>query len=121
MRRPEGVADQLRGAELHTLVDVRGREHMAEQLVERSRVTGRRALGDAAEPGAHGGEVPHTVRLRRTHPELAHPGQLRFQRVGDEVHDPRITGGDRKSTRLNSSHVKISYAVFCLKKKKQNI
>src|SRR5690606_3326193 len=27
---------------------------------------------------------------------------------------------DRKSTRLNSSHVKISYAVFCLKKKKQN-
>src|SRR5690606_41473598 len=27
--------------------------------------------------------------------------------------------GDRKSTRLNSSHVKISYAVFCLKKKTQ--
>src|SRR5690349_22140555 len=30
--------------------------------------------------------------------------------------DPR----DRKSTRLNSSHVEISYAVFCLKKKKTN-
>src|SRR5215475_14913726 len=29
-------------------------------------------------------------------------------------------GVDRKSTRLNSSHVKISYAVFCLKKKKKN-
>src|SRR5690349_5144954 len=29
----------------------------------------------------------------------------------------RITGEDRKSTRLNSSHVEISYAVFCLKKK----
>src|SRR5207302_10362911 len=28
---------------------------------------------------------------------------------------------DRKSTRLNSSHVKISYAVFCLKKKKKQI
>src|SRR3954471_25099434 len=28
---------------------------------------------------------------------------------------------DRKSTRLNSSHVEISYAVFCLKKKKHNI
>src|SRR3989442_11940696 len=27
---------------------------------------------------------------------------------------------DRKSTRLNSSHVRISYAVFCLKKKKHN-
>src|SRR5207302_2569608 len=30
-----------------------------------------------------------------------------------------LYGTDRKSTRLNSSHVKISYAVFCLKKKKQ--
>src|SRR2546422_8033964 len=31
----------------------------------------------------------------------------------------RISGRDRKSTRLNSSHGYISYAVFCLKKKKQ--
>src|SRR5690606_40033813 len=31
--------------------------------------------------------------------------------------EPRARLGDRKSTRLNSSHVKISYAVFCLKKK----
>src|SRR5690606_42129808 len=31
----------------------------------------------------------------------------------------RTRGLDRKSTRLNSSHVKISYAVFCLKKKTQ--
>src|SRR5437868_8622816 len=30
-----------------------------------------------------------------------------------------VGGGDRKSTRLNSSHVSISYAVFCLKKKKK--
>src|SRR5262245_65033746 len=30
------------------------------------------------------------------------------------------TFGDRKSTRLNSSHLGISYAVFCLKKKKKN-
>src|SRR5690349_22576248 len=33
----------------------------------------------------------------------------------DSIRKPRI---DRKSTRLNSSHVEISYAVFCLKKKK---
>src|SRR3989442_8923935 len=34
----------------------------------------------------------------------------------------RLPGrGDRKSTRLNSSHVRISYAVFCLKKKKKSI
>src|SRR5690606_42112192 len=31
-----------------------------------------------------------------------------------------LRGEDRKSTRLNSSHVKISYAVFCLKKKKHS-
>src|SRR2546427_6105383 len=30
-----------------------------------------------------------------------------------------VAGGDRKSTRLNSSHSQISYAVFCLKKKKK--
>src|SRR2546426_5562999 len=30
-------------------------------------------------------------------------------------------GGDRKSTRLNSSHLVISYAVFCLKKKNNNL
>src|SRR5215813_4132582 len=30
---------------------------------------------------------------------------------------PRCSNRDRKSTRLNSSHVRISYAVFCLKKK----
>src|SRR5690625_6963733 len=34
--------------------------------------------------------------------------------------DPVIRFPDRKSTRLNSSHVAISYAVFCLKKKKNN-
>src|SRR5690242_21614831 len=31
-----------------------------------------------------------------------------------------VTGPDRKSTRLNSSHMSISYAVFCLKKKKKS-
>src|SRR5699024_11402008 len=33
-------------------------------------------------------------------------------------HGIEVIGLDRKSTRLNSSHVSISYAVFCLKKKK---
>src|SRR3712207_7235471 len=32
----------------------------------------------------------------------------------------QLLDGDRKSTRLNSSHANISYAVFCLKKKKTN-
>src|SRR5438132_8997525 len=34
------------------------------------------------------------------------------------IRDSRMVGTDRKSTRLNSSHTVISYAVFCLKKKK---
>src|SRR5690606_42166078 len=36
-----------------------------------------------------------------------------------ELANPEPFPVDRKSTRLNSSHVKISYAVFCLKKKKE--
>src|SRR3989442_9939620 len=43
----------------------------------------------------------------------AEPGQ----RLGGV---PEQVVGDRKSTRLNSSHVRISYAVFCLKKKKDD-
>src|SRR5256885_9025628 len=39
------------------------------------------------------------------------------QGLGDQL--GRLHGVDRKSTRLNSSHLVISYAVFCLKKKKK--
>src|SRR5438874_5998336 len=45
-----------------------------------------------------------------------------FTQASQKTSDPNaryVTGQDRKSTRLNSSHVEISYAVFCLKKKKQ--
>src|SRR5256885_13879563 len=50
-------------------------------------------------------------------------------KLGEEVHGvlapegdgPRRREGDRKSTRLNSSHLVISYAVFCLKKKHNKI
>src|SRR3712207_8928790 len=41
-------------------------------------------------------------------------------RAGGVVAAPHVRGAeDRKSTRLNSSHANISYAVFCLKKKKR--
>src|SRR5690606_39743280 len=43
-------------------------------------------------------------------------GGYRLGRSDKDIHVAEI---DRKSTRLNSSHVKISYAVFCLKKKIQ--
>src|SRR5437660_9288280 len=39
----------------------------------------------------------------------------------DARKDARASDRDRKSTRLNSSHVAISYAVFCLKKKKEKL
>src|SRR2546421_1714393 len=41
-----------------------------------------------------------------------------LQRAHAAALDPALVGTDRKSTRLNSSHDQISYAVFCLKKKK---
>src|SRR5258705_11438139 len=53
-------------------------------------------------------------RSRGVAPPPGHSGRKspgRHRRVGG--------GGDRKSTRLNSSHLGISYAVFCLKKKKK--
>src|SRR5438874_7522794 len=43
----------------------------------------------------------------------------RQQVFGAAVLRDDVVRGDRKSTRLNSSHVEISYAVFCLKKKKK--
>src|SRR5438309_3335820 len=44
---------------------------------------------------------------------------LRSLDVGDRIGQNIVLRIDRKSTRLNSSHSSISYAVFCLKKKKQ--
>src|SRR5205085_9837937 len=44
-------------------------------------------------------------------------GRLRESGVAVAVLDLTAVGQDRKSTRLNSSHSQISYAVFCLKKK----
>src|SRR5438067_9840882 len=62
--------------------------------------------------------------------ELAEEARATYGAGADQVHDGahlrfvnelyhRLTRLDRKSTRLNSSHVSISYAVFCLKKKKK--
>src|SRR5439155_9961179 len=78
------------------------------------------------------GPLREPLRLRRPGLRVVHPGEhlrpvLRLADGGPPVRRqavPRRTGGppsarDRKSTRLNSSHVAISYAVFCLKKKKK--
>src|SRR3712207_7307066 len=77
----------------------------------------------------HGADVGDVLPLDLRRPGLlAEPGAVALG-TGGERHRPLHEGpdvrlhrldvlGDRKSTRLNSSHANISYAVFCLKKKK---
>src|SRR5690554_7041686 len=69
---------------------------------------------------------PYTTLFRSTYNQgvqadaLPGTGGAGHQKVGHLIQGShhRRPGKDRKSTRLNSSHVRISYAVFCLKKKK---
>src|SRR5690606_42019337 len=71
-------------------------------------------------PPARPGPRPSPPRERA--PALPARGRLGPRRRTPQVPPPQLLEPapplDRKSTRLNSSHVKISYAVFCLKKKK---
>src|SRR5437588_4050497 len=60
---------------------------------------------------------PYTT-LFRSRSDLDHDRQ-HHRPAPQPVVDERGQVGDRKSTRLNSSHTVISYAVFCLKKKKK--
>src|SRR5688500_20107805 len=50
------------------------------------------------------------------HPAVGDPGQREWPEASGSVDE--LVSEDRKSTRLNSSHLVISYAVFCLKKKR---
>src|SRR5699024_11382662 len=80
------------------------------------------------EVGAHTRSHPHLTQCNDTqlHDELE-GGKAALEDVLGAVVtqfcypygylDERVVAADRKSTRLNSSHVSISYAVFCLKKK----
>src|SRR2546429_6787641 len=61
-----------------------------------------------------GGLHPHGGAPRHPHLQVGLPGVALFHR---DLHSQLAHAGDRKSTRLNSSHGYISYAVFCLKKK----
>src|SRR3712207_571446 len=93
-----------------------------------SRVSTQRT-GNVLPWALHDAVPVETSPSRRIVPSFArHPGMVmrahlvavRTARVfGASWRVPTIRG-DRKSTRLNSSHANISYAVFCLKKKKKN-
>src|SRR2546429_6892491 len=73
----------------------------------------------AAQPTVRGKEVRLQLRVLAGEPieQLPHTACLELDRV-PPAHE-RAERRDRKSTRLNSSHGYISYAVFCLKKKKK--
>src|SRR2546430_11840915 len=60
---------------------------------------------------------PYTTLFRSREQEPQDPGRGRHDHRPDA--EPIRCTEDRKSTRLNSSHSQISYAVFCLKKKKK--
>src|SRR2546426_12789012 len=77
--------------------------HDALPISHRARPVSGRALGLCVRGQSERGAV------RRTGVRAGRRGQ---HRLGRDL-------GDRKSTRLNSSHLVISYAVFCLKKKKK--
>src|SRR3712207_7253673 len=63
--------------------------------------------------------APHRHRGDARHPPspARHGGAHRHGRFRHGLLVPELPAADRKSTRLNSSHANISYAVFCLKKK----
>src|SRR5690625_5555988 len=86
-------------------------------LVQRSRCSG---IGQCTEEGQHHADAPveSWFNAHKVHREsITRLGSLDIEWAGLRVKVPEIQL-DRKSTRLNSSHVAISYAVFCLKKNK---
>src|SRR6266496_194847 len=91
-----------------TAIAATSRSLVASVAVRRSRFTARlRAVVVSQAPGRRG--TPSRGHVSSARRSEEHTSELQSRR--DLV--------DRKSTRLNSSHVEISYAVFCLKKKKK--
>src|SRR3712207_7368184 len=82
-------------------------------------VDGRAPAGDDAAPEQAGLVERHVV-LDLDAARLVHDGVVRER--AEQAHEAEVLAAsiDRKSTRLNSSHANISYAVFCLKKKKNS-
>src|SRR5215469_5538185 len=71
------------------------------------------------QPSQASSGSPRRRRHRRTPCSLSLPLRPVPMRQRLQYNAANPLGQDRKSTRLNSSHVEISYAVFCLKKKKK--
>src|SRR5438045_7148195 len=65
--------------------------------------------------------LPYTTLFRSVTCERPIQGGLNSGLKATSISSRRLTARDRKSTRLNSSHLGISYAVFCLKKKTKSL
>src|SRR5215469_18121752 len=97
--------------------------NLAKRLTKRANKDNRRMTNGGRS--SRGGET-HSLPPQGDRPgtRLVRPGLADLRVPGDQLRDARplrvhLRRADRKSTRLNSSHVEISYAVFCLKKKKK--
>src|SRR5690606_41707657 len=84
--------------------------------LERLRLHGEALLAGARQELRDVARQPHVATTRPPSAECAR-GILHLEDACDRIFDPlsELVVRDRKSTRLNSSHVKTSYAVFCLK------
>src|SRR5256884_1899018 len=109
------------GVQIRQVSDPEGHHGTVEPGVderERKRVgaDGSGAWRFALPPRQHG---KHEVRAKHGPAEPGRAGERRreIERAGAEIEIRAVGSLDRKSTRLNSSHGYISYAVFCLKKK----
>src|SRR5258707_10605727 len=81
---------------------------------------GERVLFDLPAVSSSPGHTPtHEARSFCDSKALASAPTSAIIWVADSTPKPGTSATDRKSTRLNSSHANISYAVFCLKKKKK--
>src|SRR5690554_7001209 len=95
------------GAEVQFLVNQKTWNKLPEDLQEILRVAMRTAAYDMYAKSTND-SADAWNRMQEDYPEVTH-----------KVFPPEVIEAlreDRKSTRLNSSHVRISYAVFCLKK-----
>src|SRR5690554_7232339 len=96
-------ATQLYTLSLHDALPIYQRERERRRHPEQPRQADARVVVVGA-----GGRLPGHGRPKPAEPSTARP-------------EGPVTSEDRKSTRLNSSHVRSSYAVFCLKKKKNRV
>src|SRR5690625_1448595 len=109
-RRHNRVRKHISGtAERPRLVATRSARHMVAQLVDDT--TGTTLVSASTlEPDLRADDGQKVAKARKV-------GELIAERAKAQGVELAVFDRDRKSTRLNSSHVAISYAVFCLKKK----